>query len=57
MFVIVPDALADTINAKLDEAFKDCPDAERDREHLYSQLLTHFDEFGVVPEFSLVRTL
>ncbi len=55
MLVIVPNSLADAINAKLDEAFNECPDAEQDREHLYSQLLTHFNEFGVVPDFSLVR--
>ena len=55
MFVIVPDSLADKINAKLDLALKKCPGAEDDREHLYSQLLAYFDKFGVVPEFSLMR--
>jgi hypothetical protein len=53
MFVIVPDYIADQINAKLDAAFELCPDAAKDREHLYGQLIAYFDEHGRVPDFSL----
>ncbi len=54
MIVIIPDSLRYGIHAKLDEAFKDCPDAEKDRELLYQQLLNHFYEHGIIPDFSLV---
>jgi hypothetical protein len=53
--VIVPDALAAAINVKLDAAIAACPDAEKDRDALYGQLLAYFDEHGTVPEFSLVK--
>ncbi len=56
MLVVVPNKLRDKINAKLDAAFAECPEAEFEREGLYSQLLAYFDEHGVVPEFSLVKT-
>lgn len=55
MFVIVPDSLYDRIQAKLDEAFKKCPDAEKDREHLYHQLLSYYDDNGTLPDFSLSK--
>ena len=29
------------------------PDAAQDREHLYAQLLTYFDQHGVLPDFTL----
>jgi len=53
MIVIVPNSLRDAINAKLDEAFKTCPEAEKERESLYRRLLEHFDEHGVIPDFTL----
>lgn len=52
--MIVPNLLSDTINEKLDAAFKKVPEAEKDRDFLYHQLLKYFDEYGVVPEFDLV---
>lgn len=55
MFVIVPNSLHDEINAKLDIAIAKVPDAEKDREVLYQQLLEYFDEHGVVPDFELQR--
>jgi hypothetical protein len=51
--VIVPNDLRDTINAKLDAAFLKCPDAEKDRDVLYQQLLDYFDDMGVIPDFEL----
>ena len=53
--MIVPNVLRDLINAKLDAAFAACPDAERDREILYKQLLEYFDEHGTVPDFTLFK--
>ena len=54
MLVIVPDELADVINAKLDTAIAKVPEAKEDRETLYQQLLEYFNEHGVVPDFELV---
>jgi len=55
MLVIVPNCLSDQIYAKLDAAFADVPEAEKDREVLYRQLLEYFNENGIVPDFSLVK--
>jgi hypothetical protein len=54
--VIVPNNLRDAINAKLDAALALVPDAAKDREHLYGQLLAHFDEHGVLPDFQIQRS-
>ena len=54
-FWVVPDSLYDAIQAKLDQAIADRPDAEKDREHLYKQLLAYFNENGVIPEFSIMK--
>lgn len=53
--VIVPNSLSEAIYAKIDEQIALVPDAAKDREPLYQQLLDYFDEHGVIPDFSLVR--
>lgn len=53
VFVIVPDSLRDAIYAKVDAAIAECPDAAADREYFYAELLAHFNEHGVIPEFTL----
>ena len=53
--VIVPNQLRDAIMGKLDAEFAKFPDAEIDRDVLYQQLLTYYDEHGCIPEFQLVR--
>jgi len=53
--IIVPNVLRDTINTKLDAAFKKVPDAEKDRDILYHQLLDYFDEYGKLPDFELQK--
>lgn len=55
MLVIVPNTLRDAIHRKLDEQIALNPDAEKDREPLYSQLLDYFNEHGVIPDFSLAK--
>lgn len=55
MLVVVPDSLRNAINEKLDAAIAVCPDAEKDREVLYGQLLAYFNEHGVVPDFTLAK--
>lgn len=50
---IVPNELRDAIYAKLDAEIAKWPDAAKDREALYEQLLAYFNEHGVIPEFSL----
>jgi len=57
MFLVVPDSLRHAINAKLDAAIAEHPDAERDREALYRHLLSFFNEHGYVPEFTLQKKL
>jgi len=54
-FVIVPDSLHNAINKKLDAAIRACPDAEKDRDALYSQVLSYFNEYGIIPEFTLAK--
>ena len=53
--VIVPDSLAAAINAKLDAALAEIPEAAVDRDILYHRLLSFFNEHGYVPEFSIER--
>jgi hypothetical protein len=51
--VIVPNSLNAAINEKLDAAIAGCPGAEKDREILYGQLLDYFNEYGVIPDFTI----
>jgi len=53
MFRIVPNYLADQLNGLLDAEIAKCPDAAKDRDVLYGQLLDYVDAHGVVPQFSL----
>jgi len=55
MIVIVPNELRDALNEKLDAAFLEVPEAEKDRDVLYHQLLSYFDEYGVIPNFKLQK--
>lgn len=52
-FVIVPDTLHDNIHKALDAEIAKWPDAEKDRELLFQQILTFFHQYGYLPEFSL----
>lgn len=51
--VIVPDTLSANIHKALDAEIAKWPDAEKDREVLYQQLVTFFSVHGYLPEFSL----
>ena len=51
--VIVPNALRDAINARIDEALAACPEAAVEREEFYGALLAYYDEHGVIPEFTI----
>lgn len=53
--VIIPNALSDAINAKLDIAIAEHPDAEVDRQFLYESLVSLFDENGYIPDFHLSK--
>jgi hypothetical protein len=55
-FYVVPDYVYDHIQRRLDAVISEHPDAEKDREHLYRQLLEVFNETGQIPEFTLKRT-
>ena len=50
MFRVVPDYIADEINATLDKLIAAEPAAAADRDVLYSQLLDWVDQHGYVPK-------
>ena len=53
--VIVPDELYEALQSRLDAEIAKVPDAAKDRDHLYRQLLAYVDEHGKIPDFSLER--
>lgn len=53
--ILVPNYIEDATHAKLDAAFVHNPEAETERAELYQQLLNYFDEYGVIPDFSLQK--
>lgn len=53
--LIVPNYLRDEIYQRIDAEIAKCPDAAKDREHLYGQLLAYVNDHGVIPEFSLEK--
>lgn len=53
MMVIVPNYIADEINARLDAEIEKHPRAARDRDELYRQLVSYVNDHGVIPDFSL----
>ena len=56
MIVIAPNVLRDAINARLDDVLRDAPaEAIAERDALYQQVLTYYDEHGIIPEFSVVK--
>lgn len=55
LIIIVPDILSDAINEKLEKAFLVFPEARKDRDVLFHELLEYFDEHGEIPEFELKK--
>ena len=55
MFYVVPNHLRDELQKRLDAQIVLHPDAEKDRDFLYSQLLEYVNEHGAVPDFSLAH--
>lgn len=58
--VIVPDYISEEIYRKVDAAIAAVPDSDRvavskERETFYRIVLGHFDQHGVIPEFSLTN--
>ena len=53
MLVIVPDYLRDAIYAAIDKELDGRECDEETREYIYSQILLHYKEQGVIPSFSL----
>ena len=52
-FVVVPQSLADAVNARLDAEIAKWPDAAKDRDALYEQLIWYFSKYGSIPDFTL----
>lgn len=55
MFLIVPNVLADAIDAKLDAALAECPEAEKHRDVWFKELLNYFNEHGEIPDCQIVK--
>ena len=53
--VIVYNELRDAIYRAVDNALADAPEFTAERENIYRDILAHYDEFGVIPDFSLKR--
>lgn len=53
--VIVPNCLHNAINAAIDKALAQAPNAAPDRDIFYQTLLEYFDLHGELPDFSLVK--
>lgn len=51
--VIVPNVLRDAINAKLDTALTQCPEAAIERGLFYNELLAYFYKHGEIPDFTI----
>lgn len=51
--VVVPNELRDALYAKVDKALESVPFLKSSREAIYQDLLAHYDQHGVIPEFSL----
>jgi hypothetical protein len=49
----VDDALDHAINQKLDAALESAPEAARDRDLFYKELLRFFEVYGCLPDFQL----
>jgi len=50
---VVPQSLADAVNARLDAEIAKWPDAAKDRDALYEQLIWYFSKYGSIPDFTL----
>lgn len=51
--VIVPNALSDAIHAAINKALDGRPCEPEEREDIYAAILAHYDEHGVIPDFTL----
>lgn len=54
-FRVIPTYILEQIDRVLDAEIEKVPAAAPDREFLKDQLLDHVDQYGVIPEFTLVR--
>lgn len=55
---MVPNKVRDAINASLDVALKQWPDATaHDRRVLYQEVLDYYDKHGVIPDFEIVKAM
>lgn len=51
--VIVPNSLSDAIHAAIDRELNGRPMEAEEREIIYGQLLSYYDEHGRIPDFYL----
>ena len=60
--VVVPGCLRDAINAKIDGEIEKLPanmrhKAEECRDQMYHELLSYFDEYGVIPDCHITANM
>jgi hypothetical protein len=55
MIAIIPNELRSAIEKKLSAAFLKAPEAQKDKDIYFNQLLEYFDEHGEIPDFELIR--
>jgi len=53
MFFIVPNVLSNAIYERIDKQLEEVPVLKAQRENIYDDLLSYFNEHGVIPEFTL----
>ena len=53
--VVLANVLRDAINARIDEKLRECPEAEKDREIFYRELLAYYYEHGTIPDFAISK--
>lgn len=53
MMVVVPDSLTVAINAAIDSELAGRPCDDETRDYLFQCILSHYDQFGKIPHFTL----
>ena len=51
--VVIHDHVREAINARLDAAIAEVPDAAKERERLYQEIINFYSEYGQLPNFTL----
>jgi hypothetical protein len=53
MMVVIPESLRIAIDAAINNALAGRPCDDETREYLFQCILSHYDEFGKIPQFTI----